>query len=132
MKRSTALISLTLLILLLSGCDIGSRDEPLISARLYLGLTNAKGPIPPADIAAFADTAITPLFPSGLTIFHADGQCQTSDHALVKEPSVVIELIYPDSEENRQRLLILIEKIKTVFKQRTVLLVVTHASINFY
>jgi hypothetical protein len=132
MQRCAALTSLILLILLISGCDIGSRDEPLISARLYLGLTDAKGPIPPAAFAAFADTAITPLFPAGFTVYHADGQWQTSDHALVKEPSVVIELIYPDNDENRQRLLTLIEKIKTTFKQRTVLLVVNHGSINFY
>jgi len=64
---------------------------------------------------------------------HADdGQWQTSDHTLVKEPSAVIELIYPDTEENRQHLLTLIEKIKTAFKQRAVLLEVTHSSINFY
>ena len=82
--------------------------------------------------AAFADSAITPLFPAGFTIFHTDGQWQTSDHTLVKEPSAVIELIYPDTEENRQHLLTLIEKIKTAFKQRAVLLEVTHSSINFY
>jgi hypothetical protein len=132
MQRCAALSSLIILIMLMTGCDIGSRDEPLISARLYLGLTNARGPIPPADLAAFADSAITPLFPAGFTIFHTDGQWQTSDHTLVKEPSAVIELIYPDTEENRQHLLTLIEKIKTAFKQRAVLLEVTHSSINFY
>ena len=132
MNRRASAIPLTILALLISGCDITSRDEPLISARLFLGLSNLRGVIPPADFAAFADSVISPLFPAGFTTYHADGQWQTSDHAVIKEPSAVVELIYPDTDENRKNILTVIEKYKSTFKQHSVLLVVTHGSINFY
>jgi hypothetical protein len=116
--------------LVLAGCG-EERAVPWVDARLYLGQSDAKGAIPPADFQAFADGVITPAFPDGLTIYHADGQWQAPDQARIREGTAVVELIFHDTDENRARILDVIAQYKRRFHQQSVLLVVTHPSVDF-
>ncbi|HEX3132189.1 MAG TPA: DUF3574 domain-containing protein [Planctomycetota bacterium] len=116
---------------LLTGCVDLRTEGPLISARLYLGLTNAAGAVPPAEFNAFLDTVVTPKFPTGLTVFHTDGQWRGPDNGVVKERSVVLELIFTDDQTNRENLFAIIDQYKQRFRQFSVLLVISHDSINY-
>ena len=119
-----------LLVVLLGGCA-DERDLPWVDARLYFGLSNEKGEISAADFVAFTDAAITPVFPEGMTIYHADGQWQAPNNAVLKEKSAVVELFFRDTQDNHDHLLGVIDAYKRQFHQQSVLLVVTHPSVDF-
>ena len=125
------LLSAFAVTVLLSGCA-DDRDQPWVDARLYFGLSNEKGEISAADFTAFSDASITPLFPDGLTVFHADGQWQAPNNAVIKEKSAVVELIYHDTQDNRDHLFAIIDQYKRQFHQQAVLLVVTPPSVDFH
>jgi hypothetical protein len=103
----------------------------LILSRLYFGTASPQGPVQPADFDAFLDTCVTPRFPSGLTRYAADGQWRGSDGKLVREKSVVVEIIRPDDAENARRVDEIIGRYKARFAQEAVLLVEEKPSIRF-
>ena len=129
---SSALLPAVLLfaVVLLGGCG-EDRNAPWVEARLYLGLSNDKGEISAADFTAFTDASITPVFPDGLTIYHTDGQWQAPNNAVLKEKSAVVELFFRDTQDNHDHLLGVIDAYKRQFHQQSVLLVVTHPSVDF-
>ena len=116
---------------LLTGCVDFRGEAPLIAARLYLGQSNAAGPIPPQQFDEFIDTVVTPKFPDGLTLLPASGRWRAPDNTLVRERTVVLELIYPDDETGRAKGLEVIEQYKVKFRQHAVLLVVDRPSVSY-
>jgi hypothetical protein len=117
-------------LLLVAGCD-DLREQPrLISARLYVGLAHGGAAIPAAELDGFIDAVITPWFPGGLTVYRTDSQWQSAENTVIKEKTAVIELIYPDDQEQREHLLEIIERYKQRFHQRSVLLVVSGGSMS--
>lgn len=129
MKLPFTAIAITLL---LTGCvDFRGGDGPLIVARLYLGQSNAAGAIPPQQFDEFIDTVVTPKFPDGLTLIPANGRWRAPDNTLVRERTIVLELIYPDNETGRTNVLAVIEQYKQRFRQHAVLLVVEHPSVSY-
>jgi len=132
MRKSSVSIAVFLFLsaVLLGGCGDG-RAQDWTDARLYVGLSNDQGEISAADFNAFTDAVITPLFPDGLTVFHADGQWREPNGTVTREKSAVVELIYHDSAENRAHIAAIIDQYKRRFHQQSVLLVVTHPSVDF-
>ena len=88
--KTTALGLLTGLVL--AGCA-GHPAHERVVLRLYFGTASPQGQVSPADFEAFLDTAVTPRFPAGLTVYSADGQWRGADGKLVKEKSKVVEII---------------------------------------
>ena len=68
-----------------------------IKTELYFGLNiPAGGQVSMLDFQQFIDTAVSPLFPQGLTLLDAQGQWQDTESKKVdKEPSRVLLLLYP-------------------------------------
>jgi hypothetical protein len=87
--------------------------------------------VTPADFDAFLDTCITPRFPEGLTRFQADGQWRGAAGYLVKEKSMVVEIIRPDTAPDAEKIEAIIRSYKTRFAQEAVLRVEEKPAIRF-
>ena len=74
-----------------------------IKTELYFGLNVPQGgQVSTVDFQQFIDTAVSPLFPQGLTLLVADGQWQdTSTQKIDKEPSRILLLLYPRSQRRQ-------------------------------
>ncbi len=117
------------LCLALFGC--GERKEPWVVSRLYFGLSSSAGPITEEQFGSFLDQEITPQFPAGLTRYRAEGQWRGSDGVVLREPSVVIEIVHLDSPESAAKLMAIIYLYKKHFHQDSVLLVQGHPQVRF-
>ena len=104
--------------------------SPVLS-RLYFGLDSHQGPILPADFDAFVDTCITPRFPEGLTRFQADGQWKGKGDTVLKERSVVIEIVRTFSEDGNRKVREIVESYKRRFLQEAVMVVETRPEVRF-
>jgi hypothetical protein len=114
----------------LAGCG-GERDAPWIDARLFFGLSSDHGDITAAQFTAFTDATITPAFPDGLTAYHADGQWRDDHGTVIREPSMVVELLCHDSADARAKIHAIIDRYKQQFHQEAVLLVVDRPDVEF-
>jgi hypothetical protein len=121
---------MVLLALILAACA-GNGPSRLILSRLYFGTASPAGPVSTADFEAFLDTCVTPRFPQGLTRYAADGQWKGGDGKLVREKSVVVEIIRPDDAAGAARIAEIIVRYKARFSQEAVLLIEEKPSILF-
>lgn len=72
--------------------------ENLVNYRIHLGMGIGEHAVTAEQIQAFIDDEITPLFPSGMTVFTARGQWQ-SPEALQRESTTVVDLQEPETKE---------------------------------
>jgi hypothetical protein len=116
------------LLSLTSGCAC---HKSFIDSRLFFGLQTTTGNIPTDTLQAFIDSVITPRFPDGLTRYDAEGQWKDGKGAIVKEKSVVIEILHTATPETRKK----IEEIRIMYKkkfgQESVLLVEDRLKVSF-
>ncbi|MDZ7950676.1 DUF3574 domain-containing protein [Nostoc sp. DedQUE09] len=97
----------------------------LIQADLFFGRNIPGGQeVSESEFQTFVDSVITPRFPSGLTIFDANGQFQDSTGIIIEEPSKVISLIFEDTLDNETSINQIIEAYLQQFSQESVLTVV--------
>ena len=122
--------SIVLAALLAAACA-GTSPPNLILSRLYFGTASPAGPVAPSDFEAFLDTCVTPRFPDGLTRYAADGQWKDGYGKLIKEKSVVVEIIRPDDSAGDARIGEIILRYKARFSQEAVLLVEEKPAILF-
>ena len=111
-----------------AGCG---RHQAAVDSRLYFGLETYSGAILADTFQAFIDSVITPRFPDGLTRYDADGQWKNGKGIIVKEKSVVVEIIHAATPEAGRK----IEEIRTIYKKRfsqeSVLLVEDKPKVSF-
>lgn len=70
--------------------------EELLSERLFFGrLIPGGGAVSDSSWAAFLAEVVTPRFPSGLTVWRAEGQWLDPRAELVREPVMVVEVLHP-------------------------------------
>lgn len=74
---------------------------------------------------------MTPRFPAGLTVWHAEGQWQDSDGVMVREATFLLELTHPDETESRRKLAEVIDAYKAQFRQESVLRVTDQVRVEF-
>lgn len=106
-------------------------DTSWVLTRLYFGLQSPKGPVDTADFSAFVDTCVTPRFPDGLTRFRADGQWKDRAGALVKEPSMVVEIVRKPGAEGAEKVRAIVDSYKRRFDQEAVMVVETRPEVAF-
>jgi hypothetical protein len=112
--------------------DSLSRTDIFIQDELYFGRSRTKGIISEAEFQKFLDTEITPLFPDGLTVIDANGQFRNRAGIIIKEPTKILVLIYPNSREKTQAIQNIINLYKSQFQQESVLRVTsTPALVKF-
>jgi hypothetical protein len=125
-----------LLALLLGGC--ASLPKPAAGAeryqldRLYFGRAIADtGFVSDSAWTVFVRDVVTPRFPAGITSWRGEGQWRSSMGAVVREPSVVLEIIHPPSESAESALRAVILEYKRRFLQEAVLRVTTDVRAQF-
>lgn len=101
--------------------SLSRRGERLVSDTLFFGLSTARGPVSEADWNNFLRDIITPRFPDGLTYWPASGQWRGSDNQIVREPSMVLQIIHPDSPQADLAILEIILRYEQQHEQDSVL-----------
>ena len=100
--------------------------------ELFFGLELPDGSsIREADFESFLKTVVTPLFPDGLTVFDATGQYRTADGTSIDEATKVVVLVYPDTQEVRERVREIVTQYRARFRQESVGWVRTPACASF-
>ncbi|HEX6747619.1 MAG TPA: DUF3574 domain-containing protein [Longimicrobium sp.] len=116
----------------------GVRMAALVSAdtvadRLFFGRSiPGGGMVSDDEWAAFLRDVVTPRFPDGLSVWHADGQWLEASGTLEREPTVVVEVVHPASEQVDAALQQIADEYKRRFRQEAVLRVTTPVRMRFY
>ena len=113
------------------GCPL-TGEKPMLSARLFFGQSIA-GPasVPAQAWNSFLAQTVTPLFPSGFTVYDASGQWQDAAHAVTRENTKVIEIETDDTPAARAKLEDMAAAYKKQFHQESVGIVTTTACARF-
>jgi hypothetical protein len=83
-----------------AACPAGQSE--MLTARLYFGQSMHGRAIAPAAWREFLARTVTPRFPSGFTVYDAQGQWRdTQTRTVTREASKVVEIIGADSGELR-------------------------------
>ena len=76
-----------------------------------------------ADWTNFLSEVITPRFPRGLTVVHADGQWQApGEHVITREPSHVVEIVDHGGPAMERGLRDIVTAYRVRFQQNSVML----------
>lgn len=86
-----------LFVVMIGGCASGrAGDDAWAQSMLYFGMSRPDGSqVDETEWKRFVDEQITPRFPDGLTWFPARGQYRNSGGELVREPTMVLLIVYP-------------------------------------
>ncbi len=74
-----------------------------------------------SDWHRFVDEVVTPRFPAGFTVVHADGQWRDPSGAVTREPAEVMTLMHAGDEGARASVAAVVASYKTRFGQEAVL-----------
>src|SRR5688572_435979 len=70
-------------------------SQAVLADRLFCGLSiPGGGEVSEAEWRAFIAEEVTPRFPDGLTIWRAEGQWRGADGVIVREPTLIIEILH--------------------------------------
>jgi hypothetical protein len=124
MKAGTVL-ACAALCLAAAGCAPGARQvcplpgqSPAYAVRLYFGRDiRGGGTVSDADWAGFAAQVLTPAFPEGFSVYHAEGQWRAADGTVTREPSLVVERV---GTIDPGKIALVIEAYRTRFRQEAV------------
>lgn len=104
-----------------------------VADRMFFGRNiPGGGTVPDSAFAAFVDSVVTPRFPSGLTIFRADGQWRGESGAVEREQAVVIEIVHPAGPAAEADLREIADEYKRRFRQEAVLRVTLPVHVRMY
>ena len=108
-------------------------EKAVLAARLFFGQDIAgRKPLTPTEWSDFLAKKVTPLFPSGFTVYDAAGQWQgAGDHAVTKENTKVIEIEAENTPALRQKLDDIASAYRKQFHQESVGIVTTDACARF-
>ncbi|HSJ09235.1 MAG TPA: DUF3574 domain-containing protein [Longimicrobiales bacterium] len=128
MRRATFILAV---MAALAGCSsavgVVPHEQPAQSQaalvdRLYMGRSiPGGGTVSDADWKRFVDEYVTPRFPDGLTVFHAQGQWRDGDGAITAESTFVLEITHPGGAAAERALQEIAAEYKRRFRQVAVL-----------
>lgn len=105
---------------------------PVLADRLFCGLSiPGGGEVTETEWRAFVADEVTPRFPDGLTIWRAEGQWRGADGVIVREPTLIIEILHDHDVRIDRRIVEIAEAYKTRFRQESVLRVTMPARMEF-
>jgi hypothetical protein len=99
----------------------GSASAAQMRTTLYFGMTRPTGAVSELEWQMFLRDEVTKRFPSGLTVWEAQGQWQSSKGHIDQERSKVLLLVHPDSPASRDSILDVIKTYRKAFDQESVL-----------
>jgi len=96
-----------LLLANLTGCCSNSRafnaSQQWIRTELYFGQAKPQGGlVSESEWESFLDQSVTPRFPNGFTVVHAQGRYLMSDQTLQKEPAQMLIILHPESSSDAE------------------------------
>lgn len=104
-----------------------------VADRLFFGRNiPGGGTVSDSAFAAFLDQVITPRFPRGLTVFHADGQWRGESGSVEREQAVVVEVVHPEGPAAEADLREIADEYKRRFRQEAVLRVTMPVHMRLY
>jgi len=96
--------------------------EAAVADRLFMGrVIPSGGTVTDAQLDQFLDEVVTPRFPDGFTVFHAQGQWRESNGVITEEQSVVLEVLHSGSAPTTRALEEVAAEYKRRFSQSAVL-----------
>ncbi len=100
--------------------------------RLYFGRAMPNGEeVSEQAWDQFVDEIITPRFPDGMTLWHAEGQWRDASGVIIEEATFVLEVAHEKSEADEQKLDEIIETYKEHFQQESVLRITEQIEVTF-
>src|ERR1043165_1199386 len=99
----------------------GTIGKPFVRSTLYFGLSRPAGSITDEEWTAFLRDEVTPRFPSGLTVWEADGQWRRPDQTIAHEKAKVLLLVHDTGAASKRAVNDLIVRYKDRFQQESVL-----------
>lgn len=109
-----------------------SVSEAVLADRLFCGLTiPGGGEVTEAEWRDFLAVEVTPRFPDGLTIWRAEGQWRGPDGVIVREPSLIIEILHHHDLRIDRKIVEIAEAYKKRFRQDAVMRVTMPARMEF-
>lgn len=135
-RNLTSIVLVAFLALMPSGCASLPRptadSAPYQLDRLYFGRAiGDSGLVSDSDWSLFMREVVTPRFPAGVTSWRAEGQWRSSTGTVVREPSMVLEIIHPPSRDVEDALRAVIVEYERRFHQEAVLRVTTEVRAQF-
>jgi hypothetical protein len=101
-------------------CEPG--DTALVRDVVYFGRNRPDGGVvSEGDWQGFLDEVVTPRFPNGLTVVHADGQWRGQSGAVERERAEVLTVLHGGTEVTRKAMSEVIGEYKRRFGQEAVL-----------
>lgn len=105
--------------------------EPAIVDRLVFGRAIPSGGIvSDDDWTRFLAETVTPRFPEGLTVWHAEGQWTDPGGRLIREPVLILEIVHPAEAAADSSLVAIAQEYRRRFRQDAVLRITTEASVR--
>jgi hypothetical protein len=106
-------------------------DERLsVQELVYFGTETPSGHVTPEAWNQFLGEIVTPRFPEGLSSWQASGQWRSSSGEVIREPSYVLSLVYPDDAARSKAVQEIIASYKTRFLQEAVLRVKSYTCMS--
>ena len=72
--------------------------------RLHLGTGVGDKSVSTDLLRSFIDKEICPKFPEGLTIADSRGQWKSEEYGLIRERTIVIDILCPDTDESGEKI----------------------------
>lgn len=123
---------------LLLSCGRGMQPTtPLSSSRwtlerLYFGRAMpSRGQVSEQQWRTFLQDVVTPRFPTGITVWRAEGQWRDPQGRIVREQTFLLELAHPADESSNRKLQEVISEYKACFRQESVLRVSDQVNVTF-
>ena len=92
-----------------------------LRTTLYFGGARPKGAVSELEWQLFLRDEVTSRFPSGMTVWDAEGQWRGPEGKVAHERTKVLLLVHPDTKQARQAIGALIDRYRKVFEQESVL-----------
>ncbi|HTH47574.1 MAG TPA: DUF3574 domain-containing protein [Candidatus Limnocylindria bacterium] len=133
-RRPGAALLLLTAALLLAGCTTPKHTAPTdrpAAATAWVRTELYFGAVEPALWSQFLAEAVTPRFPSGLTVLEAQGQWRGRDEQVHKVPTRILVILHPGSRETNASLDAIRREFIARFHHESVLRTDTGASVSF-
>ena len=96
--------------------------EAYVLDRVYFGRAiGDTGLVSDSAWSVFVRDVVTPRFPDGITTWRADGQWRGANGAIVREPSVVLEIVHRAAPADDASIVAIAAEYKRRFHQESVL-----------
>jgi Protein of unknown function (DUF3574) len=139
-RRHIQWLGVLMLLAPLAACQVVRPDasatrsdaQARIADRLYFGRSiPGGGMVSDEEWSKFLAEFVTPRFPAGLTVWHAEGQWREATGHIAQEPTIVIELIHERDAASETAIQEIVKEYRTRFRQEAVMRTSDRIEVSF-